>query len=182
VNCNVQLQHVSGPLCGDGLCDYQNCSSARYANCNTLRTDGCEEDLWQITDCRTGCGTGANCQVTVQNADGVACNQGACDYSSCVQNWDSCDGSRTNGCERNINTDTNCGACGRACQTNTGTSSNTCSNQVCQPNCVLHWASCDGDPVDGCEVNTWTDRQNCGSCGHVCGAGEMCVSGECNSN
>jgi len=34
--------------------------------------------------------------------------------------------------------------------------------------CPLGLADCDGNPANGCEVNTQTDRLNCDACGRVC--------------
>jgi hypothetical protein len=39
-----------------------------------------------------------------------------------------------------------------------------CPNNTCAP----HWADCDHDASDGCEVNLNSTVTSCGSCGHVC--------------
>jgi hypothetical protein len=48
--------------------------------------------------------------------------------------------------------------------------------------CVAPFADCNGDPVDGCELDTTSDSSNCGSCLHVCtlsNAASTCSNGEC---
>ena len=40
---------------------------------------------------------------------------GSCQVTRCDTGWDNCDNSPTNGCERPLNTLTDCGACGVAC-------------------------------------------------------------------
>lgn len=38
---------------------------------------------------------------------------------------------------------------------------------------------CDGDANNGCEVDPYSDSQNCGSCGNKCGAGFGCIQKRC---
>ena len=49
--------------------------------------------------------------------------------------------------------------------------------------CPMGLGDCDGDPANGCEVNTQTDANNCGGCGRVCprdgGLFGVCSSGSC---
>jgi hypothetical protein len=67
----------------------------------------------------------------------------------------------------------NCGQCGVRCCA-------SCVNGSC-------WADGIGLTVcptgpDGCHniaVDTQTDVNNCGGCDHACGAGHVCVSGQC---
>lgn len=42
--------------------------------------------------------------------------------------------------------------------------------------CEDDWADCNQNVADGCEVDTSSDAENCGSCGYSCG---VCVGGEC---
>jgi hypothetical protein len=56
---------------------------------------------------------------------------------------------------------------------------------VCIPFCKPNHGDCNGDPKDGCEVDTSADLYNCGACGHDCTnlphvAGNVaCVNGVC---
>lgn len=55
-------------------------------------------------------------------------------------------------------------------------------------NCLDGWSNCDGDPANGCEVNTVADLSNCGMCGRACppadparpSVGPVCAGGVCN--
>ena len=38
---------------------------------------------------------------------------------------------------------------------------------------------CNGNATDGCESNSNSDVRNCGSCGNVCDAGDLCCNGDC---
>jgi hypothetical protein len=59
----------------------------------------------------------------------------------------------------------------------------TCSAQEqCTFTCQPGYADCDGNPANGCEVNTTDDANNCGACGHGCGVpdGEGTLPSTCN--
>jgi hypothetical protein len=45
--------------------------------------------------------------------------------------------------------------------------------------CNANFANCDGQAMNGCEVNLQTDRTNCGACGNTCETGRVCVMGAC---
>jgi hypothetical protein len=45
--------------------------------------------------------------------------------------------------------------------------------------CDKGYADCDGDPTNGCEVNTKNDSENCGACGNRCSNMDMCQLGFC---
>ncbi len=55
-------------------------------------------------------------------------------------------------------------------------------------NPIATWYDCNGDPGDGCEVNTLEDPKNCGTCGHPCPTdhaapnGVLCEQGFCQAN
>lgn len=48
--------------------------------------------------------------------------------------------------------------------------------------CSSGTADCDDSSANGCEVNTNTDSNNCGSCGNKCPTGTHCENGKCVSN
>lgn len=111
------------------------------------------------------------------------CAVGRCGYF-CETGWADCDGMVSNGCEVNLNTDTgNCGACGAGCVPRPHTRSSVCAAGSCTFACETGWGDCNGNPVDGCEVNLSTEARNCGSCGTVCpvrgNSTPTCAAGSC---
>jgi hypothetical protein len=66
-----------------------------------------------------------------------------------------------------------------------------CKDNLCELECEGRWntlgyANCDGDGVNGCEINTATDSENCGGCGSPCltgvfpsSSGVVCEQGIC---
>lgn len=72
----------------------------------------------------------------------------------------------------------NCGGCGNTCQFVNGAAQ--CVGGSCRlAACNAGWADCNNNPADGCETNIANDNNNCGACGHVCGAGTVCTNGVC---
>ena len=60
----------------------------------------------------------------------------------------------------------------------------TCTQGTCGVACAPGHADCNGDPADGCEVDTATDPGNCGACGTTCTAAgpnqsPACSAGQC---
>lgn len=94
-----------------------------FADCNGISMDGCEVNLnTSVSNCGS-CG-----HVCVLPNAIAACNSGACAIASCNAGFSNCDGITSNGCETNINTDSNnCGSCGHQCPPGT-----SCVNGICQ--------------------------------------------------
>jgi len=91
----------------------------------------------------------------------AGCAAGACTIASCNAGFANCDGTASNGCERNLNSDTgNCGACGNACA-----AGQLCSAGVCVTSCGSGQTNCSSV----CR-NLTTDPDACGACGTVCSA------------
>jgi hypothetical protein len=109
----------------------------------------------------TACGTACDTAHSV----GASCNGTTCLYSGCASGRLDCDRTppNTNGCET-VSSTANCGACGQACNTSTGTPSclgTTCSYvSACNPG----RSDCNqtAPDTDGCECAT----PNC--CGSSC--------------
>ncbi len=93
----------------------------------------------------------------------------------CAAGHGDCDGNFDNGCETELSTIANCGACGSACNSSHGTAS--CDDGDCRIQCDSGFDDCDGDPANGCEQSLNDDR-HCGACYADCGGANL-VSGEC---
>ncbi len=48
----------------------------------------------------------------------------------------------------------------------------------CTITCLESFRDCDEMPVSGCEIDTATDGDNCGACGHICASG-VCEDSAC---
>ena len=46
-------------------------------------------------------------------------------------------------------------------------------------NCDTGRADCDGDDINGCEINTQVDNLHCGGCDNPCQGGQYCSAGAC---
>ncbi len=74
---------------------------------------------------------------------------------------------------------TNCGGCGTVCTFDNATG--VCNAGVCGLGaCDANFGDCNGDPVDGCEINHLNNNDYCGDCNTACsGATPYCVAGAC---
>jgi hypothetical protein len=180
-------------LCG-GSCVNTTNDNAHCGNCTTTCTGGqsCVTSVCRCPAGQTFCNglcvnmqtDGMNCGMcgracqTPTGTTSNTCMSGAC-VPVCGTLRDSCDMEPWDGCEENLaSNNANCGACGRACQTGTGSptfvSANTCSTGgVCQATCVAGHADCNSAPWDGCEADITTVTQ-CGACTNADCAGTVC--------
>src|SRR5262245_3733160 len=129
------------------------------------------------------CGAcGTTCDA-VPNANS-GCVNGTCGVSSCKAGFGDCDGKPANGCESDVTGDINhCGACDTPCRkppnsTVAGSAGKSASE------CVMNFADCDGNAMNGCETSTDTNAMNCGACGKACpalpnAATVACSAGTC---
>lgn len=93
------------------------------------------------------------------------------------------------GVPTNVNTPTECGACGHDCGPNTvcraeGRDTNGSVYRCqCASDGDASWGDCNGSLVmgalDGCETRLDSDEAHCGSCDVRCGANEDCTRGAC---
>ncbi len=166
------------PACVNSVCGVSMCQAGR-ADCNGNPADGCEVDV--NTD-PLNCG---GCGLACFEANGAAgCVGGKCTVASCNAGFADCDGNAANGCETNLKTNTNCGACGTPCALANATTS--CASGACLlTGCTGTFANCDGNAANGCEVDTSTNLSNCGTCGNACSSvhgAPSCAGGACSIN
>ncbi len=57
--------------------------------------------------------------------------------------------------------------------------SSTCAANCQTISCTGGHANCDKMIANGCEINTESDKYNCGECGNKCGIIQKCQEGEC---
>ena len=168
--------------CGDGQCGVLKCLQG-YADCNgdagTPASDGCETRIGTHTNC-TQCGddcTASGMACVQEFFKGIACRcppgENFCGFTFIEPYIGSC---------ANFASDEmNCGACGRQCPGLTTRSRGVCEYGECKLECNGRWADCNGNVNDDCEVDIFSDPQNCGGGGTTCdvAAGQACAGGRC---
>jgi hypothetical protein len=171
--CHAACAIASGTgVCVDRTCTIASCNTGR-ADCDGSLSTGCETDT---TNDPAHCGV---CTTSCAAASATtACIASTCTIVTCDPGRGDCDGSLATGCETDTaSTFTSCGSCGRSCALR-GTS-RECRASACETlGCLAGYTDCSA-AVEGCEAYLANDRNNCGSCGHVCGAGEGCSNGGC---
>jgi len=108
------------------------------------------------------------------------CTRGLCILSACDDGFRDCDGEQDNGCEVDISTPDNCGACGNECEFDNLVA--LCVDGVCEPGaCAEPYLDCDDDDSE-CETLGET-LSDCGACGSTCPAlaraTPICMDGAC---
>jgi hypothetical protein len=163
-------------------CVNEECGSLKcvggFANCDNNMSNGCETSLVDDANCGAcgnACPSNAKCRVDELFRPFCACpgEQTFCPIM--------CFGSDCMGeCFDVTAHPYNCGGCGIVCAT-PAYSDPICNYGRCSYVCKGGRADCNGNPEDGCEVNTQSDPRNCGGCGIACDAvaGQACVAGQC---
>ena len=131
-----------------------------YEDCDGKPENGCETPLTTLKDCGT---CGASCSKAHASA---SCATGSCEVASCSDGWDDCDdeAATKNGCETDLHSLNNCGACGKACSYPNASAS--CATGSCtQGTCSAGYADCGAGA--GCETKLGSDA-SCSSCGNAC--------------
>lgn len=159
--------------CGNVKCE------PYYANCDNQEANGCEQFLVEDDNCGAcgnACGDGQVCRLDENNVARCMCppDKTFCD-AGCY------DGFCFGRCVDLTSDNYNCGACGVDCYVPERNAKGVCNYGACVMDCNEGRADCNNAWSDGCEVNTDSDPQNCGACGHVCDAvaGQACVAGRC---
>ena len=164
-------------VCTEGKCLIASCDRARV-DCNEDPSDGCEATL----DSTDHCGV---CSQKCELANATpACVDAACQVDSCTKLFGDCDKRADNGCERPLNTLSDCGACGARCSVAHGSAAcgtGQCTFSQCDPG----WGDCNDDASklslgDGCETDLNTDQTHCGACANACkDPTPNCSGGKC---
>ncbi len=166
--------------CESGVCGLSCPKGTADCNMPQLPTDTCQTTLGTNKNCNF---CGDTCALPNSNSQCTEVNGvGTCNLGTCLPGYANCDSIVTNGCEVNTNTDANnCNSCGNACPYGPNSTA-VCNAGVCGLVCSPGWTDCDGNPKNGCEVNTGADANACGTCTNVCSqnhATETCVAGMC---
>jgi hypothetical protein len=170
-NACAQLPNVASSSCEDSVCNLV-CLAGR-ADCDKRSRNGCEADLSNATSC----GACGNDCTQLANVSSASCTEGSCKSLVCDQGFADCNGNPADGCERRLNTLTDCGGCGRSCAPAHATG--TCESGACQvSSCDSGFDDCNDRGADGCET-ALSGRENCGACGNTCGGTVACTNGKC---
>ncbi|MBW1807034.1 MAG: S8 family serine peptidase [Deltaproteobacteria bacterium] len=147
---------------------YEACSSGGgcdfgWDDCDGIANTGCEFDVSGDMD---NCGACGN--VCLFNNGSGDCVDGACVITACDAGFDDCNGDSSDGCETDLNNDLgHCGGCDSVCEFDNATA--LCTAGTCQMgDCDSGFEDCNSDVLDGCEVDTSGDVDNCGGCDVVC--------------
>jgi hypothetical protein len=180
---------------GDGLSSFlvQSCANGLYcdaatvscrplcnpntADCDGNPFDGCETNIVVDPDNCGGCAIACSSSHMATRT----CN-GACS-GVCQTGYEDCNGDKqADGCETRIDNNVNsCGGCGVQCSTHHVTA--RCSDGSCDGACNVNFADCNDDKqFDGCESDSRSDVNNCGTCGTRCSSNHItraCNKGTC---
>lgn len=163
-----------GTDCVDGVC-VPECISG-FDDCDRDPANGCEQDVVNDPENCGGCRQACD----LPHAE-PGCEKSSCIVVRCDEGWTDCDQDPANGCEADVSTDVlNCGECGRPCATTHGEP--TCDEGTCSITCAADFDDCDGDPMNGCEINLEESVLHCSECGAACPDEEgtpSCDEGKC---
>ena len=109
--------------CMAGKCTRGSCN-AGFADCDMLPTNGCETNVMTSV---MSCGTCGRVCPAGPNTAASACINGTCIIGACAAGFADCNKNPVDGCETNLSSVANCGACGRACAPG-----RACVSGVCQ--------------------------------------------------
>ncbi|HKP58095.1 MAG TPA: hypothetical protein VJV78_15290 [Polyangiales bacterium] len=171
-SCGMTCTLASGEAsCESGECKFVACKPT-FADCGA----GCIS----LSDNPQHCGA-CNSPCAAPNK----CAGGRCSAAQCAANMADCDGNASNGCEADLTSAGNCGACGVKCGPYAQAQGGCNAGQCAITSCNAAYANCDGQRDNGCETNLGS-VEDCGSCGNDCAAlprvtGAQCSAGKCAS-
>lgn len=165
---SCSLSHAIA-ACASGACTVARCQDG-YADCDRMASNGCETALLTEENCAR-CGDRCAGGTPLCDAATRSCSSG------CSAGSTRCGAT----CVDTLNNPMHCGGCGRACSL--ANASARCQAGACViESCMAGFADCDGNPVNGCEVNLQSSSAHCGACGRRCepsNATASCRSGVC---
>jgi Stigma-specific protein, Stig1 len=175
--CRRDAECPAGLFCAGGECTTACTATRPCADGLTCCGGACTDTQTNRASCGA-CGRGCD----LSNALAV-CRAGACVVGSCTSPFGDCDGVAANGCEADLRSVANCGACDRACPVRPHAAS-ACDGArgACTFTCDPGFADCNGRLEDGCEADLSADPANCNGCGLRCFLGNAtaaCASGRC---
>ncbi|MGE0322972.1 MAG: hypothetical protein AB7S68_11750 [Polyangiaceae bacterium] len=178
--CSAQGQYQTDQVCAHECAVVGG--TAKCVDCtngDSLCPAGCS--YANDTDCPKG--NGVTCGGNGECGSGF-CVDGVCCNTSCTGSCMECNlPGKLGTCSSISFTDDvdNCGSCGAACSGNHVT--RACSGGQCVGACDSGYADCNGNKrSDGCETNTQTNADHCGSCNAACSTNHIarvCSAGEC---
>jgi len=142
--------------CTGGACGVNRCEDG-WGDCDRMPENGCETDLSTVSDCGAcgnECGGGLLC--------GRVGGSRAC-VSGCAAGETRCGDT----CVDTETDEAHCGRCDGACPARDGARA-TCEGAVCGYECTGPFRDCDGDGLNGCEVDIRSDLGHCGMCDREC--------------
>ncbi|XYH95861.1 hypothetical protein ACMHYB_50055 [Sorangium sp. So ce1128] len=150
--------------CESGVCQESLCVGA---TCTDGVLNGSESGVDCGASCE-GCEDGKTCRSS-RDCLSNDCIGGVCG-PTCSDGYANCDRQAEGECEVNVRVDAdNCGDCGQKCTLPHAMAE--CQGGACKvKECEAPYADCDGDPENGCEVNTSTNSSHCGGCDELCPA------------
>ncbi|MFO0559532.1 MAG: hypothetical protein U0269_16060 [Polyangiales bacterium] len=165
----------SNPMGADATTDATDASDADAAA--SAHADGANSDADSSADAVSSESDGA---ISAQ-PDASALDTGVAPLA-CSSGTADCNMNDADGCETNLGTVSNCGACNNACPSGAHSTA-MCSSGACRIACESGFGDCDGDPRNGCEVDLNRSAEHCGRCANRCGGGAnaspVCAGGLC---
>ena len=185
---NTQSDNANCGTCGTTCTAQQSCTAGKCvalsggcgANETTCTPDGgasycanTQSDNANCGACGTACVGQQSCIAGKCTAPSSTCSA---DELVCGGDGGAADGGATYCANTQVDI-SNCGACGAVCGSTHATPE--CLKGKCTEVCATGYSNCDNNAANGCEVQTATDVNNCGTCGNACAAGIPCSQGVC---
>lgn len=150
------------------MCDYRDTTCVGRVDDSYRNEDGVYHTDAHCGECGNDCNSLPHVASAVCGVDGEVAT---CEILACEFGWGDCDGDPSNGCERELVSNSNCGECGNSCRDMTGGTYICEEVQAGAPHaCVLSacdegWLTC--PMMEECSVDA-SAPETCGSCSNNC--------------